>query len=78
MKTREMINFLPLTNDLVTIKFFLTNHINNHIIKYDQYFVFFIWIVVINISINIQIIQVFSKSFRIITMLQAYTFAFVN
>ena len=50
------------------IKFFATKHISDHIIKYNQYLAFFVWIVFINIFLNyIAIIQVFNKSFRIVS-----------
>ena len=50
------------------IKFFATKHISDHIVKYNQYLAFFVWIVFINIFLNyIAIIKVFNKSFRIIS-----------
>ena len=46
---------------------FITKHISNHIIKYDQYFAVFIWIMFFNIFINIiHITRVFNKSLRIL------------
>ena len=54
-KTRELFSFLPLIISSATIVwcFFVAKHISNHIIKYYQYFAFFISIVFINIFINI-------------------------
>ena len=50
--------------------FFIAKHINNNIIKYDQYFAFLIWIASFNVFINIMlIIWIFKKSFRIIKFL---------
>ena len=56
-----MFHFLPLMNSSVTIglniKYIVlsisTNHISNLIIKYDQYFIFFNWILLFNIFMNI-------------------------
>ena len=59
--------------------FFIAKHINDDIIKYDQYFAFLIWIASFNVFINIMlIIWIFKKSFRIIKFLQSYIFAFLN
>ena len=54
IETREMFSFLPLISNSVTM-------------KYNQYFLFFIWVRFFNIFINIiHIIRVFNKSFKII------------
>lgn len=58
---REMFVFLLLINSCL-LMFYVTKHISNHIIKHSQYFVFFIWIVSINISVTIvNIIWVFNS-----------------
>ena len=46
-----MFSFLPLINNSVpmVLIFFVSNHIDNLIIKYDQYFSFFIDVVLFNI-----------------------------
>ena len=72
IKTGEIFSFLPLINNSVTVGFkvFTTKHINNHIIKNDQYFSLLIWILLFNFFVNIiHVIQVFHKSFRTIKML---------
>ena len=46
--------FPTFNNNSVTIgRNFFTKNISNHIIKFDQYFVFFIWEVFFNAFINI-------------------------
>ena len=45
---------------------FINKHSGNHIIKYNQYFTLFIWIVFFNIFINMKhIICIFNKGFRL-------------
>ena len=64
-----MFSFLPLINNSVTIGliFSVSKNISNYIIKNNQYFSFFIWIIIVIVFINIiHIIRVFIKSFRII------------
>ena len=76
-----MFSFVPQINHSVTIelKFCITKHISNHIIKNDQYFLFFIWIIIFNVFINITlIIPVFNKSFIMIQMLCCNIFTFSN
>ena len=67
IKTR---NFsFPLIDNSVTIglNFSITKDISNDILRYDQYFQFINRIVFFNIFINtVNIISVFSKSFRFI------------
>ena len=55
IKTREMFSFVHLINNSVTIGlfFFITKHISNHVIKNDQYFSLYIWIISINNFINV-------------------------
>ena len=50
-----MFSFLPLINNSGTtgLRFFITKPISNHIIKYNQYFIFLVWIIFFNIFINI-------------------------
>ena len=74
-----MFSIVPLINYCVTTRIsFFTRHSNNHNIKYSQQF-WFIWIVFINVFINIvHIIRVLNKSFRTITMIRIYTSASFN
>ena len=62
MKTREKFSFLPLINYYYWLTFYVTKHASNDIIKYNQYFALFIWIVFIIGLINIiYIINLFNK-----------------
>ena len=67
-KKIEMFSFLPLINNLVTIGLcILLPHISNYIIKYNRYFLYFIWVIFFNIFINIiHINWVLDLSFRIL------------
>ena len=46
METEEIFSFLPLINNSVTmrLRFLITKQMNNHIIKSNQYFTFFLCI----------------------------------
>ena len=60
-----MFSFLPLINYYFCLTFYVTKHTSNDIIKYDQYFALFIWIVFIIGFINIiYIINIFDKRCR--------------
>ena len=63
-----MFSFPPLIINSVTIglSFFITKHISSNIIKNNQDSTFSIWILFLNIFMNIiHIIRVFNKIFRI-------------
>ena len=65
-----MSSFLPLINSSVTISGY--KHINNHIMKYGQFFKFFICIVFINVLINV--IHVMKYSIKVIESLQCFEY----
>ena len=63
IKTRKIFSFLTCNNWIKNINnwllmdyFFIAKHINDDIIKYDQYFAFLIWIASFNVFINIMLI----------------------
>ena len=61
------------------LRFCITNHISNSVIKYSKNFARFIWITFSNIFLNIiHIIQVFNKSFRILKIFTPSRFLISN
>ena len=76
---KEMSNFfLKIYLRGYGLKFFIIGHISNHINKYNQYFTFLNWTVIINNSINIiHVTWIFNKSFWISEIFHTF-FTFVN
>ena len=78
IKVIEIYNFLPLITNSVTIKFNFFQLIISSIIS-SKTITSFIWILFINIFVNIvHIIWILDDSFRIVKMIYAYFFMYVS